>query len=86
MKTFTQLLISLILALLAGMQEPLENGNLGGDLLARRSDFENNGLRANVWNLLWFYGVNLFDFVVTNIVPWAAPHDHGQIILSGIPS
>jgi len=59
--------------------------NLGGNLLATRSDLENDGLRATVWNLLWFYGVNLFNFVVTNIVPWAAPHDHGQIILSGIP-
>ena len=59
--------------------------NLGGNLLAARSDLEKDGLRATVWNLLWHYGVNLFDCVVTNIVPWAAPHDHGRIILSGIP-
>ena len=59
--------------------------NLGGNLLAARSDLEKDGLRATVWNLLWHYGVNLFDCVVTNIVPWAAPHDHGQRILSGIP-
>ena len=59
--------------------------NLGGNLLAARSDLEKDGLRATVWNLLWHYGVNLFNFVVTNIVPWAAPHDHGRRILSGIP-
>jgi len=59
--------------------------NLGGNLLAARSDLEKDGLRATVWNLLWYYGVNLFDCVVTNIVPWAAPHDHGRRILSGIP-
>ena len=59
--------------------------NLGGNLLAARSDLEKDGLRATVWNLLWYYGVNLFNFVVTNIVPWAAPHDHGDRILSGIP-
>ena len=59
--------------------------NLGGNLLAARSDLEKDGLRATVWNLLWYYGVNLFDCVVTNIVPWAAPHDHGDRILSGIP-
>ena len=59
--------------------------NLGGNLLAARSDLEKDGLRATVWNLLWHYGVNLFDCVVTNIVPWAAPHDHGRRILSGIP-
>jgi len=59
--------------------------NLGGNLLAARRNLEKDGLRATVWNLLWHYGVNLFNFVVTNIVPWAAPHDHGDIILSGIP-
>jgi hypothetical protein len=59
--------------------------SLGGNLLAARSDLEKDGLRATVWNLLWYYGVNLFDCVVTNIVPWAAPHDHGDRILSGIP-
>ncbi|CAL6431433.1 unnamed protein product [Bathycoccus prasinos] len=71
-------------ALVFGHFETAEH-NLGGNLLAARSDLENNGLRATVWNLLWYYGVNLFNFVVTNIVPWAAPHDHGNRILSGIP-
>ena len=72
-------------ALVFGHFETAEH-NLGGNLLAARSDLENNGLRATVWNLLWYYGVNLFDCVVTNIVPWAAPHDHGNRILSGIPA
>ena len=71
-------------ALVFGHFETAEH-NLGGNLLAARSDLENTGLRATVWNLLWYSGVNLFNFVVTNIVPWAAPHDHGRRILSGIP-
>jgi len=71
-------------ALVFGHFETAEH-NLGGNLLAARSDLEKDGLRATVWNLLWYYGVNLFNFVVTNIVPWAAPHDHGDRILSGIP-
>ena len=63
-----------------------ESLNLKGDLFARRTNFERDGLRSAVWNLLYTYlGASLFKHVVVNIVPFTGAFDKGASMWKDIP-